>query len=276
MPASPPCSEAISGITEADFGAVHLRRSGHHPRPAERDRRHRRHPDAGRQRGVPVALGRREPAGRRMAPQAGQASSCRPGSPRCSRCSRSSRSRSDDEAAANLSGGQQQMLALAMSLLARPRLLIIDELSLGLAPVIVSRLAEIVRETARGRNDGPAGRAVGERRAHHGHHRLLHGAGPDPVLRPGRGAAGAARPPARRVPGRGRGRRRRPRRAADDGVDTDGPDGHRHQPALELHGVTRRFGGIAAVDGRHPGCRRPARSSASSVRTAPARRRSST
>jgi len=55
----------------------------------------------------------------------------------------------EDETAVNLSGGQQQMLALAMSLLARPRLLIIDELSLGLAPVIVSRLAEIVRDVAR-------------------------------------------------------------------------------------------------------------------------------
>ncbi len=44
------------------------------------------------------------------------------------------------EPAANLSGGQQQQLALAMALLARPALLLVDELSLGLAPVVVEDL----------------------------------------------------------------------------------------------------------------------------------------
>jgi branched-chain amino acid transport system ATP-binding protein len=53
-----------------------------------------------------------------------------------------------DEPAANLSGGQQQMLALGMALLAEPKLLMIDELSLGLAPVVVEQLAEIVRQIA--------------------------------------------------------------------------------------------------------------------------------
>ncbi len=53
-----------------------------------------------------------------------------------------------DEPAANLSGGQQQMLALAMSLLTQPRLLMIDELSLGLAPVVVEQLAGLVRQVA--------------------------------------------------------------------------------------------------------------------------------
>ena len=48
------------------------------------------------------------------------------------------------EPAANLSGGQQQMLALGMAFLARPRLLLIDELSLGLAPIIVEQLLPIV------------------------------------------------------------------------------------------------------------------------------------
>jgi ABC-type branched-subunit amino acid transport system ATPase component/ABC-type branched-subunit amino acid transport system permease subunit len=42
--------------------------------------------------------------------------------------------------AADLSGGQQQQLALAMALLARPRLLLVDELSLGLAPVMVEAM----------------------------------------------------------------------------------------------------------------------------------------
>ena len=44
------------------------------------------------------------------------------------------------EQAINLSGGQQQMLALSMAFLARPRLLLVDELSLGLAPVVVEQL----------------------------------------------------------------------------------------------------------------------------------------
>ncbi|MBV8692620.1 MAG: ATP-binding cassette domain-containing protein [Actinobacteria bacterium] len=47
--------------------------------------------------------------------------------------------------AGNLSGGEQQMLTLAQAFIARPRLLMIDELSLGLAPVIVEQLLDIVR-----------------------------------------------------------------------------------------------------------------------------------
>ena len=51
-----------------------------------------------------------------------------------------------DQMAGNLSGGEQQQLALGMAFVARPRLLIIDELSLGLAPAIVGQLLDIVRE----------------------------------------------------------------------------------------------------------------------------------
>src|SRR5207253_1930216 len=42
-------------------------------------------------------------------------------------------------------GGEQQMLALGMAFIAKPRLLMIDELSLGLAPAIVEQLLDIVR-----------------------------------------------------------------------------------------------------------------------------------
>jgi branched-chain amino acid transport system ATP-binding protein len=51
-----------------------------------------------------------------------------------------------NQMAGNLSGGEQQQLAVGMAFVAKPRLLIIDELSLGLAPTIVEQLLKTVRE----------------------------------------------------------------------------------------------------------------------------------
>ena len=51
-----------------------------------------------------------------------------------------------DSKAGSLSGGQQQMLALGKAVMLEPELLLIDELSLGLAPIIVQRLLEIVEK----------------------------------------------------------------------------------------------------------------------------------
>jgi branched-chain amino acid transport system ATP-binding protein len=52
----------------------------------------------------------------------------------------------EGEMAGNLSGGEQQMLALSQAFITKPRLLMIDELSLGLAPVVVEQLLQIVRD----------------------------------------------------------------------------------------------------------------------------------
>jgi branched-chain amino acid transport system ATP-binding protein len=145
-----------------------------------------------------------------------------------------------DEPAANLSGGQQQMLALGMAFLSRPRLVMIDELSLGLAPVIIEQLVGIIRQM---RDDGTTVIVVeqsvnvaltlastayfmekGEIRFHGPTEELL--ARPD-ILR-SVFLAGAD--------------------AASTGVQANGARDADALPALELHDLTRSFGGIRAVD----------------------------
>src|SRR5207344_1111759 len=48
--------------------------------------------------------------------------------------------------AGTMSGGEQQMLAMGRALMARPKLLLLDEPSMGLAPIFVEKIFEIIRE----------------------------------------------------------------------------------------------------------------------------------
>jgi ABC-type branched-subunit amino acid transport system ATPase component/MFS family permease len=173
------------------------------------------------------------------------------------------------EPAANLSGGQQQMLALGMAFITKPRLLMIDELSLGLAPALIERLLPMVRRLSEGGTtiilvEQSVNVALtlaeeayfmekGEIRFHGPTTELLDRPdvlrsvfleGVDSGIRTAGGATRAAAP--------------------DDGADNhgdhqapspvavaerlDGNDGAAETPALEVIEVSRRFGGIRAVD----------------------------
>ena len=151
-----------------------------------------------------------------------------------------------DQLAGNLSGGEQQMLALGMTFIAKPRLLMIDELSLGLAPTIVEQLLDMVRAI----HDGGTTVIVVEQsvnvaltlaqRAYFLEKGEVRFSGPTEELLE-RGDI------LRSVFLEGAGRRR----AA----------GHTHAPAppapidrtgdavLSVHDISKRFGGIQAVDG---------------------------
>ena len=66
----------------------------------------------------------------------------RPGATTSSRASPSAQS----QKAGTLSGGEQQMVAMGRALMARPKLLLLDEPSMGLAPIFVERIFEIIRQ----------------------------------------------------------------------------------------------------------------------------------
>jgi branched-chain amino acid transport system ATP-binding protein len=51
-----------------------------------------------------------------------------------------------DQKAGTLSGGEQQMCAIGRAMMARPRLLLLDEPSMGLAPILVDKIFEIVQQ----------------------------------------------------------------------------------------------------------------------------------
>ncbi|MDE3085906.1 MAG: ATP-binding cassette domain-containing protein [Acidobacteriota bacterium] len=158
-----------------------------------------------------------------------------------------------DQLGGNLSGGEQQQLGLGMAFVAKPRLLIIDELSLGLSPIVVEQLLEIVKaihaegcpvilvEQSVNVALGIASRAYfmekGEVRFQGATSELL--ARPD-VLRSvflegaSNGGRGSPADPIRVA-------------AAADRRPTPGDPGP-EVPALSVAGLSTRFGGISAVE----------------------------
>jgi ABC-type branched-subunit amino acid transport system ATPase component/predicted MFS family arabinose efflux permease len=170
-----------------------------------------------------------------------------------------------DQPAANLSGGQQQMLALSMAFLARPRLLLIDELSLGLAPVVVEQLLPLVELiSSQGTTVILVEQSVNlaltiAETAYFMEKGEIKFRGPTSELL---GRADILRSVFLEGAGSASGQEPRPRRPATGepmpAVRTESPvalperaeDGDaKATPVLEASGLAVRFGGIAAVDG---------------------------
>ena len=138
---------AIGGVVEADHGAIVFDGRDITHLPPDEIAAPRRGTGARRGGYLPQPARRGEPARRRMAgtpPGRARRGHDRRGAPHLPHPGFSPR-----RAAGNLSGGQQQMLALAMATITRPTLFLIDELSLGLSPIVVEQLLGAVEAMRR-------------------------------------------------------------------------------------------------------------------------------
>ncbi|MGH2687150.1 MAG: MFS transporter, partial [Actinomycetota bacterium] len=151
-----------------------------------------------------------------------------------------------DVAAGNLSGGEQQMLGLSMSLIAKPKLLMIDELSLGLAPTIVEQLLDVLRRIhAQGTAIILVEQSVNVAltvadRAYFMEKGEVRFSGPTAELLERGDILRAVFLEGTAAGSDGRKRRKAPAAPAR-AIDRAAP------PALEVHGLSKSFGGIRAV-----------------------------
>ena len=122
-----------------------------------------------------------------------------------------------NQKAGTMSGGEQQMCAIGRALMARPKLLLLDEPSMGLAPIFVEKIFDIVREI----NEQGTPILLVEQNAlmalDAAHRGYVLETGPDRARRRREGAAGE-RARAEGVPGRGVRRTRRTRGPASAGA----------------------------------------------------------
>jgi ABC-type branched-subunit amino acid transport system ATPase component len=146
-----------------------------------------------------------------------------------------------NQMAGNLSGGEQQQLAVGMAFVAKPKLLIIDELSLGLAPAIVEQLLGMVREIHAGgctivlvEQSINVAMSIATKAYFMEKGEVRFSGAPEDLLERG--------DILRAVFLSDGGEKDAP--AADD----TGPVRAIGNPILEVHGFTKRFGGITAVD----------------------------
>ena len=170
--------------------------------------------------------------------------------------------------AGDLSGGEQQMLALAMTLMLRPKVLLIDELSLGLAPTIVGALLRRGPPPQRRRHDHRRGRAVGQRGADPRRAGRVPGEGRGPVRGAHASSCSNAPTSCARCSSQGAAAHEDEGDDTTDDTEEQGPQLHLldltlldggeqprtigadgdEAPVLVCSGVTKRFGGITALD----------------------------
>jgi branched-chain amino acid transport system ATP-binding protein len=82
-----------------------------------------------------------------------------------------------DQLAGTMSGGEQQMLAMGRALMSRPKVLLLDEPSMGLSPIMVDKIFEVIARGVSPGRDRPVGRAKRQPRLEDGATCLCHGIG---------------------------------------------------------------------------------------------------